>query len=102
MKCTMHISNIPKSANGYACITHVAIQYNGATYSLPAPNRHHNVIRSIPGGIKGPDKQGFLDSNGVFLSRKGAFIRAKKTGQLKRLVGTQYYQGDELFSEDLW
>ena len=41
-------------------ITHVAIKYNGVVYSLPKPNRHHHVIRSIPGGIAGPDVQGFL------------------------------------------
>lgn len=26
-------------------ITHVAIKVNGTVYSLPAPNRHHDVIR---------------------------------------------------------
>jgi hypothetical protein len=92
--------------NGYADITHVAIIYDGTTYSLPAPNRHHNVIRLITAtngvGIKGPDRQGFLDSNGIFLSRRGAYIRSKKTNQLKRNVSPGMYDGDELFSEDLW
>lgn len=80
-------------------ITHVAIKYNGTIYSLPAPNRHHDVIRSI-GGIKGPDVQGFLDDKRHFLNRVQALIHAKHYGQLKRRPGQ--YDGDLLFSEDLW
>ena len=87
-------------------ITHVAILYNGTLYTLPAPNRHHNVIRTIfelnGEGVKGPDIQGFTTSGGRFLGRKAAFILASKNGQLKRREGAQFYQGDELFSEDLW
>jgi hypothetical protein len=91
--------------NGYADITDVAIKYDGVIYSLPRPNRHHHVIRliaSINGvGIKGPDVQGFLDENGEFLNRQGAFIRAQRTGQIIRpKVGG--YRGGDLFSEDLW
>lgn len=81
-------------------ITHVAIKYNGTIYSLPAPNRHHDVIRSI-GGIKGPDVQGFLDDKGHFLNRVQAMIHAKHYGQLKQRLPGQY-NGDLLFSEDLW
>jgi hypothetical protein len=82
-------------------ITHVAIKYANKVFSLPAPNRHHDVIRMI-GGISGPDVQGFLDANGVFLNRKQAFLVAQATGQLNRREGPGYYQGSELFSEDLW
>jgi hypothetical protein len=85
-------------------ITHVAIQYAGKTYSLPAPNRHHNVIRMIAAengvGIRGPDKQGFLDETGKFLNRKDAMLIAQATGQLNRRPGG--YNGDDLYSEDLW
>lgn len=92
--------------HGYANITHVAIQYDGKTYSLPAPNRHHHVIRMIAKengvGIKGSDVQGFLDENGEFLNRQGAFIRAQRTGQLTQKEGNQFYQGGDLYSEDLW
>jgi len=28
-------------------ITHTAIRFEGTTYSLPAPARHHDVIRDI-------------------------------------------------------
>jgi len=58
-------------------ITHVAIKYNGVVYSLPAPNRHHNVIRLI-GGVYGSDIQGFLDEEGVFLNRREAYVLAVK------------------------
>jgi hypothetical protein len=82
-------------------ITHVAIKYANKVFSLPRPNRHHDVIRMI-GGIYGEDIQGFLDANGVFLTRKQAFYIAKASGQLNRNPDPKHYQGDELFSEDLW
>jgi hypothetical protein len=82
-------------------ITHVAIKYANKVFSLPAPNRHHDVIRMI-GGISGPDVQGFLDANGVFLNRKQAFEVATQTGQIKRPDTSGTYQGPQLFSEDLW
>lgn len=85
-------------------ITHVAIQYAGKTYSLPAPNRHHNVIRMIAAengvGVKGPDIQGFLDESGEFLNRRIAFTLATANGQINRRPGG--YAGPDLYSEDLW
>jgi hypothetical protein len=83
-------------------IVGVAIRYAGKTYTLPRPNRHHDVIHIIPGGVKGPDTQGFVDEDGVFLTRKRAMTRAEETGQLKRKPGKEHYQGPELYSEDLW
>ena len=81
-------------------ITHSAIRYQGETFALPAPNRHHHVIRYI-GGIRGPDIQGFLDNRGKFLNRREAMRVARAAGQLIRpAVGG--YQGPLLFSEDLW
>lgn len=86
-------------------IVAVAVRYNGKTWSLPAPNRHHHVLRMIfaetGDGIRGPDLQGFLMDNGRFLNRKQAYLLAYRNGQLKprRPDG---YQGLELFSEDLW
>jgi ethanolamine utilization microcompartment shell protein EutL len=80
-------------------ITHVALKDGNKIYSLPAPNRHHNVIGMI-GGTHGQEVQGFLDANGVFLNRKQAFVVAQMTGQLNRQPFG--YQGPELFSEDLW
>ena len=83
-------------------ITGVAIMYAGKLYKLPAPNRHHNVIQSIPGGVKGPDKQGFVLADGTFLGRREAMTLAESNGQLKRIPGKELYQGQELYSEDLW
>lgn len=80
-------------------ITQVAIRYNGNIYAMPAPYRHHDVIRKI-GGIAGPDTQGFLTNRGGFLTRTEAMQVAVTAGQLKR--GPGGYQGPELFSEDLW
>lgn len=85
-------------------ITHVAIKYEDKVYALPAPARHHDVIREVARlngvGISGPDVQGFIDENDKFLTRREAFIAAKQSGQLARRPGG--YNGDELFSEDLW
>lgn len=80
-------------------ITHVAIKYDGKVYSLPNPYRHHDVIRLI-GGIAGPDIQGFLTSSGEFLNRRQAYTYAQEHNQLKRRPGG--YNGNQLFSEDLW
>lgn len=82
-------------------ITHVAIHYNHKYYSLPAPNRHHNVIRMIAAengvGIQGPDVQGFLRDGHKFLNRKQAMNHAIHVGQVQ---GKE--RMTELFSEDLW
>ncbi len=90
-------------------ITHVAVRYEGKVYSLPEPNRHHDVIRHIAEvngtgnkplvGIYG-DNQGFLDESGRYLIRKAALLNAKLNGQLK---GPQKeIIGGELYSENLW
>jgi len=81
-------------------ITHVAIWYNDCIYALPTPNRHHDVIRMI-GGIAGEDIQGFLDNQDNFLDREQAMIHATACGQVKPRQ-PKWYQGPELFSEDLW
>jgi hypothetical protein len=81
-------------------ITHVAIKYNDKIYSLPQPFRHHDVIRQI-GGIYGEDIQGFLTDKGHFLNRAQAFVHAQFHGQVKPR-GVNEYNGNELYSEDLW
>ncbi len=95
----MSVNNIPSR------ITHVAIRFNGRTFSLPAPNRHHDVIRYICETTGAThvdvreDDQGFLDVNGVYLRRAPALARAYSTGQLK--PGTQIHM-NMLFSENVW
>lgn len=84
-------------------IEKVAIKYKGKVYSLPKPNRHHNVIKLIYDEtgkpIDGTDIQGFIDSENNFLNRKDALIVAKKTNQILDLNNIR---ANELFSEDLW
>lgn len=81
-------------------ITHVAIKYNNELYSLPAPNRHPDVIRKMK-GVYGPHQCGFLTEEGKYLNRKDAMKLAKTNGQVKK--GSPYWDSEtELYSEDLW
>lgn len=82
-------------------IVGVAVKHNGKIYSLPEPNRHHHVLRMI-GGIYGPHEEGFILDDGVFIGRRLAMCLARDNGQLKRREGSQFYQGPDLYSEDLW
>ena len=91
-------------------ITHVAIRFNGQIYSLPAPNRHHDVIRHIVTSTASTDNpithvdardddQGFLDSAGRYLNRRQALRIAQKSGQLR--PDRPIYYG-KLYSENVW
>jgi hypothetical protein len=85
-------------------ITHVAIRFEGCEYSLPSPNRHHDVIRLIVDvmGVEyvdaHGDDQGFLDAEGRYLTRAQAMVNASLHDQL-RADRPVYY---ELYSENLW
>ena len=85
-------------------ITHVAIIFDGKTYSLPKPNRHHHVIRHIletnshVDHISG-DRQGFLDDKGTFLNRREALAHALECEQVKDPTAIR---AGRLFSEDVW
>lgn len=80
---------------------------------VPRPGRHHNVLHSLwfqfADGKRErtfasyeSEVQGFLTAEGKFLNRREAFIHVKECGQpMIRPMGVGY-QGDELFSEDLW
>ena len=82
-------------------ITHVAILDNeGNPVALPAPNRHHHIIRKMareghPTPITG--EQGFLLSDGTFVGRMRARMFAIAAGQVIQPMHRFY-----LFSEDLW
>jgi len=95
----VHIGN-PK-------ITHVAIRFQGVIYSLPAPNRHHDIIRHIVETVAGVSKvdsrnedQGFLDESGRYLTRRQALHSAKINNQLK--PDTMGPKLGQLYSEDIW
>lgn len=84
-------------------ITHVAILYQGKVYSLPAPNRHHDVIRKIVDetGVEsvGYNEQGFLDDTGRWLRRKPALFVALEAEQVRDPANVR---GGQLYSEDVW
>lgn len=81
----------------------VAIEYDGVVHTLPAPNRHHHVIREIAKmngvGIRGPDRQGFYTATDKFLTRPQALAVALACGQV---ANPKNIRSGELFSEDLW
>lgn len=86
-------------------ITHVAIRFDGVTYSLPKPNRHHHVIRHIVDTTDAKyvdargDDEGFLDENGKYYNRKEALAHALEHKQVKNLNDIRC---GKLFSEDVW
>jgi hypothetical protein len=86
-------------------ITHVAIRFEGKVWSLPAPNRHHHVIRHIAEetGARYVDAhdedQGFLDESGRYLNRKQALVSALLNEQVK---DPSKIRLNMLFSEDVW
>ena len=83
-------------------ITHVAIIYQGVTYSLPKPYRHHDVIRDIvvrTGGPVGLNQQGFLTDKGLFLDRRKALVHAYV---FRQVTDPAKIRGGQLYSEDLW
>ena len=86
-------------------ITHVAIRFRNKIYSLPAPARHCDVIKHIVEttgyttiSVDMHREQGFLDTNGLFLDRAAAYVRAQGNGQLT----AKGHKEGVLFSEDLW
>lgn len=76
---------------------------NGRLWWRPPPMRHHNLIHLIVQEgefkqVKGPDfSQGFVTTDGTFVTRDLAEKIARRAGQLtKPLIGSI------LTSEDLW
>ena len=91
------------SLQDFGPILGVAIEYDGVAYRLPAPNRHHDVIRAIwektGKGIAGPDIQGFYSSTQTFMTRELALEVALACNQV---ANPENIMADKLFSEDLW
>lgn len=89
----------------YPRITHVAIRFRDRIWTLPAPNRHHDVIRHIidSTGVDAVDvpveDEGFADATGRFLNRKQALFVAEMNDQLR--ADRPIWHG-QLFSENLW
>lgn len=92
-------------------ITHVASKFRGQIYSLPKPHRHSdiwlNLYKLFPNYRESEEERGFLDSEGNWLTRSGAYYRAQRTGQIvidsiwkKNHPGIM--KAGLLYSEDLW
>jgi hypothetical protein len=92
----------------FPVIVRAAIWRDGGVYSVPQPQRHHDVIALMRsygiaqgspalGLAERREIQGFLTDMGAFLDRVSAFHHAKAVGQLRTSS-----HGPELFSEDLW
>lgn len=83
-------------------IDKAAISYLGVIYSLPRPNRHHDIIRYMVEscGVVPPCSgvQGFLTTTNEFVDRKQARIIAENQSQLLPRASKSV----NLFSEDVW
>lgn len=79
-------------------IVGVSILYRNTAYSMPKPNRHHNVIRMI-GGIEDEDLQGFITNTGRFVDRVEGLAIALAANQV---LDVKNIRGGLLYSEDLW
>jgi len=78
------------------------VGYDGEPVSLPAPARHHDVIRHMADVLGHPTPiigvQGFMLSDGTFAHRIRARLLAELHGQLIERAG----KTRELYSEDVW
>ena len=83
--------------NARETIVGVAIEFCGSVWTLPQPNRHHDVIRDRVErtGLRGSGRQGFVTSAGRFVDRAIAADIAYAAGQIAE-------PRVRLFSEDLW
>lgn len=83
--------------------TAAIVDADGKVWTLPRPNRHHDIIRVMresgyDGPVSHPDQQGFMLNNGMFCRRKPAQSIAENAGQVKngKIIGYT------LTTEDLW
>lgn len=77
-----------------------AIWVGGAVFTLPRPNRHHNIMWWLSFlGIRSGQmhRQGFVLSDGTFADRDAAACIALSAGQVDKLTAPP-----NLYSEDLW
>lgn len=92
-------------------IQYAAIRWDGTTWSVPQPGRHHDVLKLIalcqPGVEHIGGEQGFVTTKGRFVDREEARQIAVAAGQLiascRGPDGVPYTREHrELFSEDVW
>lgn len=102
-------------------IVAAAVRISHCVMSMERPARHHDILRQINRLYKGDDgwtsrphwtyaeeTQGFIDDQGVFYGRADAFKHCLIVGQplvrrnLMLSEGRNIYNGEDLYSEDLW
>lgn len=75
---------------------------DGKVYSLPRPNRHHNIIFHLAKDLKHSTpikgEQGFVLTDGTFVDRKTAKLHAIANNQLLETAS----RSELLFSECMW
>lgn len=79
-------------------IVAAAIQIGGLTFSLPRPAGHGEIMALSAGGHYRAEVQGFLTSDGRFVTRVEAMKIVHRAGQSFR----ERPRSHELFSEHLW
>lgn len=83
----------------------VAIRFQGKVYSLPAPNRHRDLVShiiqttSVRNVDVHPDDEGFLDENGRYLNRRQALLNAELNNQI---IPEKSILLNELYSDNIW
>lgn len=90
-------------------IVAAALRYDRVILSIPRPARHSDILHATHAQFEGYDlEQGFLTDEGKFLDRKQAMVHQLATGfglpRREQILAynPNAYNGDELFSEDLW
>lgn len=78
------------------------ISPEGKIISMPAPNRHHNIIRFMANTLGFPTpidgQQGFITEDGSFVDR----VSAKYIASWYKQLLPRASKSDELFSECVW
>lgn len=96
---TTHTQDLPT-------VVAAAVRVDGVVYSMPPPNRHHNILYMLHHKGLHPTTlhdQGFVLSDGTYANRREAFDAAAVAGQaLLRHLHPGGYDGPDLYSEDLW
>jgi hypothetical protein len=102
----VYVSSLRAALAPPETIVSAAIKYGDLIGSVPAPGRHHDVIRAWADRARlvtrGKDEQGFTTSTGRFVGREEAMQIAVAAGQVdpkNRKIDTG---SPDLFSEDLW
>jgi hypothetical protein len=89
-------------------IVAAAIMQNGCLFNgVPFKDRHHDIIHHIETTLNirpVTGKQGFIDQDEKFYTRKEAAIHAIECGQVvKGRANIEHvFDGKRLYSEDLW